>query len=630
MMSSAEPLDERPAPPAQESARATKRLPAVGPVPALNPLEDERTWLGRMLGAFRVARRIGKGRMSTVYLGEHVSIGSHVAIKLLHPHLAVDPREVARFYAEARALSLAAHENIVTVFDTGAAGPNQHYLIMEHLQGRSLAQLAAGGPVPLQVVVPILTQVCDALAVGHQRGLVHRDLRPENVLLVRRGGSDTFVKLLDFGTAALGPDAPALLQPADGRIDLYAVGVMAYRLLTGRSAVDEGGRRCSPREVNPHLSLALSGVVERALAERPEERFSTAAELRAALVSALGAEFPDAVPRSPRSRPVVVPEGAAHPEEPTPHTPMPAPAEGRKPGGPRLSAVFSLGDGTQLGPLSGTELTRGGFFACCEGTLPPLLSRPRVSLVLPGGQELTCVVEVVRHVDAALARAWGMPAGFGVQFADVTPALKEAVDSVLRGRPTPAPRPAPARDDASAEPFLREVLTRDAADPYAFLGLSRDATIADVRQRAREEQRRLEALRARPLSPAQQERLQVCLDRVAWAMATLGQAEARAEHDARIGNFFGVARCLASGMRADDIEARRKRFLEAHRGADTRATVYALTARSYEAQGQWEKALAHYEQALAEDPFNLPLHRRYWSLRRDVHRADGLERQATP
>ncbi|HLL82199.1 MAG TPA: serine/threonine-protein kinase, partial [Longimicrobium sp.] len=575
--------------------------------PRLDPLPSKRDdWspIGQMMGAYRVVRRIGKGRMSTVFLGEHTLIGSHVAIKLLHPHLAVDSWMVARFYAEARALSLAAHENIVTVLDTGAAGPNQHYLTMEYLDGRPLTALAAAAPLSPSVAIPILAQICDALGSGHARGLVHRDLRPENIILIRRAGNDHVVKLLDFGTAALTHVAAPEPQSVDFRVDLHGVGALAYQLLTGRSALndfDGETLRSLPHELHPELPQPLARVLERALASRAEDSFGSALELRSALLGLLAVEparppLPrvsrDASPTLPGDGPDVAPRtpGKPHPaslkpgatnfptihEEETPPTPSPTP---RKGSGPVLEARFTAPDGTDLGTLRCIDLSKGGLFACSEGPLPPMMARLKVAARVGEGRELACAAEVVRHVDEGLARAWGMPSGFGVQFVQPSPAFRELVTCLVEGKPLPKDRPAlAARDDASSEAVLAEVLALSPVDPYAFLGLPKDVSIADVRQRAREYQRRLEALRERPLSSAQLGKLQTCLERVIWALSTLGQVEARLDHDARISNHAGIARCLATGLRQGDLDAARKRFLAVHRSAETKGMVHALTA----------------------------------------------------
>ncbi|MCP3138841.1 protein kinase domain-containing protein [Pyxidicoccus xibeiensis] len=281
-------------------------------------MEETDPLVGTRLGSFRLMRRLGRGGMGSVYLGEHVSIGSRVAVKVLHEHLAMYPELVQRFHAEARAVNLIGHENIVSIFDMDAAPPRP-YLIMEYLEGAPLSAWV-GTPLPAAGVVSVLAQVCDALQAAHARGIIHRDLKPDNVFLVRRGRSMPFVKVLDFGIAKLADarmpqthagiivGTPEYMAPEqslgrrlDGRADLYAVGVIAYQLVTGKLPFDDEGLTAQlvahqmrppppPRSVHPGVPAAVERVILRALAKAPEERYPTASALRAALQAALAEE----------------------------------------------------------------------------------------------------------------------------------------------------------------------------------------------------------------------------------------------------------------------------------------------------------------------------------------------------
>ncbi|AKF80087.1 serine/threonine-protein kinase [Myxococcus fulvus 124B02] len=275
--------------------------------------------VGTKLGSFRLVRRLGRGGMGAVYLGEHVSIGSRVAVKVLHEHLATYPELVQRFHAEARAVNVIGHENIVSIFDLNA-GPPRPYLIMEYLDGAPLSAWV-GSPLPAPAVVSVLSQVCDALQAAHLSGIVHRDLKPDNVFLVRRGRGTPFVKVLDFGIAKLADanmpqthagiivGTPEYMAPeqslsrrVDGRADLYALGVIAYQLVTGRLPFEDEGLTAQlvahqmrapppPRSVHAAVPVSLERVILRALAKTPEERYATAAILRAALEGALAEEL---------------------------------------------------------------------------------------------------------------------------------------------------------------------------------------------------------------------------------------------------------------------------------------------------------------------------------------------------
>lgn len=274
--------------------------------------------IGRTVGSFRIIEQLGSGATGSVFLACHPLIGSKVAVKFLHPRLCSNPQLVAQFQDEARAVNVVGHPNIISIFDMGVSPPSDLYLVMEYLEGRPLSSLR--GPVPASVAVPILAQVCDALEAAHRVGVVHRDVKPDNVFLLRRGRSN-FVKLLDFGAAQLRraprrggvgesglvmgsppymPPEQWLGGPIDGRTDVYALGVTAYLLATGRLPFET---RCvplaqifrrhrdelppPPAQVNPGVPRALSEAIVRALAKRPEDRFSSAGELGAALRAVL-------------------------------------------------------------------------------------------------------------------------------------------------------------------------------------------------------------------------------------------------------------------------------------------------------------------------------------------------------
>ena len=203
--------------------------------------------IGAQVGSYKILKLLGTGGMGSVYSG----IGSRVAIKFLHEHLSSNADLVQRFYAEARAVNVIGHANLVSIFDMNVLPPNRYNLVMEYLEGNSL-ESQVGGSMPMMRAVPILVQVCDALDQAHELGVVHRDLKPENLMLVKRGRQEDFVKILDFGIAKLQstmsnrktatgviigtPDYMAPEQASgdniDGRTDQYSLGVIAYELAT--------------------------------------------------------------------------------------------------------------------------------------------------------------------------------------------------------------------------------------------------------------------------------------------------------------------------------------------------------------------------------------------------------------
>jgi serine/threonine-protein kinase len=331
--------------------------------------------IGTTIGSFRIVRIVGRGGMGTVYLGEQTVIGSKVAIKILHPHLATNAALVSRFYAEARAVNLIGHENIVNIFDMNVVPPNRYYLIMEFLEGRTLNQVIRGA-LDVELAIPMLLQVCDALQAAHAHGVVHRDLKPENIFLIKRGRNENFVKILDFGiaklfatehkseTTSLGTivGTPEYMAPeqttgerVDGRSDIYSLGVIAYLMATGRLPFNSGGLTGlliahqqklaePPHAVAPTVPREWSDVIMRALAKRPEDRFENADAFGSALADVLGAlphrmpsqgtPVPSPQPGVPyRVQPLPTPSGPS-PRVPTPpwertapHQPTPRPTD---------------------------------------------------------------------------------------------------------------------------------------------------------------------------------------------------------------------------------------------------------------------------------------------------------------
>jgi serine/threonine-protein kinase len=585
---------------------------ATQPPRELDPL------LGTQLGSFRLVRRLGRGGMGSVYLGEHTTIGSQVAVKVLHAHLAAYPDLVQRFHAEARAVNLIGHENIVGIFDLNSAPPRP-YLIMEYLEGAPLSA-RVGAPVPAEVWVPILAQVCEALHAAHLRGIVHRDLKPDNVFLVKRAQGPDFVKVLDFGIAKLtdrvGPvtesgvivGTPEYMAPeqatgagVDGRSDIYSVGIIAYQLATGRLPFTVGTTAGllvahtsqpppPPRSVCPEVSRPVERVILRALAKAPADRYENAQALRAALEEALAEEK-----RTPRA----------------PEANVPPP-----PKKPELPARVVLRPGAAPERLVCSDLSRGGLFLRTEGELPKLFTRLTVTLELPGGP-LDFPCEVVSHVTPEQARTWRTAPGFGVQFMDTTPTLRLTLGQLMSGEPVRSPSPAePSAEDAEVRALLERHQAKLSGDFYAVLGLPQDAPFEPIRARARELFAELGTVRRSSLARAQRAQLDALLARVREAGETLANHTRRAAYDAQLGNFRGVACCLAAGLTATQLEALRRDFLARRPNVAGNAHIHFRTGSALERDGQHARALEAYERGLALDPLDLNLHQRYRVLRK--------------
>jgi serine/threonine-protein kinase len=268
----------------------------------------------RELGQYRLTRRLGSGGMGEVYLAEHRLLKRPCAVKLIRPDKAADPQSLRRFEREVQATAALTHPNAIQVFDYGHTPDGTFYYAMEYLPGPTLEELVRrDGPLPPGRAVRLLRQVCGALAEAHRTGLVHRDVKPGNVIVCDRGGVADVAKLLDFGLVrdiqpgAAGETAagaitgtPQYMAPeqasgktVDARCDVYAVGGVAYFLLTGRPPFD--GRTAmqmiaahlceSPEPPSSHrhdLPSDLERAILRCLAKSPTDRFPDMETLDAA------------------------------------------------------------------------------------------------------------------------------------------------------------------------------------------------------------------------------------------------------------------------------------------------------------------------------------------------------------
>jgi eukaryotic-like serine/threonine-protein kinase len=261
-------------------------------------------------GRYRVSARLGSGGMADVYLAHDTLLGRQVALKLLHHRFAEDQEFVERFRREASSAAGLSHPNVVAVFDRGE-WDGTYYIAMEYLPGRSLkAVVREHGPLSPGDAIDIVVQILLAARFAHRRGIIHRDIKPHNVILDEEGRA----KVTDFGIARAGASDMTLtgsimgtaqyLSPeqAQGHAvsessDLYAVGVVLYELLTGsvpfegESAVTVALKQVSveptpPSRRNPEVGPALDAVVMRSLAKEPAQRFASADEFIAALQQA--------------------------------------------------------------------------------------------------------------------------------------------------------------------------------------------------------------------------------------------------------------------------------------------------------------------------------------------------------
>jgi serine/threonine-protein kinase len=610
--------------------------------PAADPL------VGSKVGSFVVVRLLGRGGMGTVYLAEHPVIGSKVAIKFLHESLGSEPQTVARFYDEAKAVNLIGHENIVGIYDLNLLPPNRYYFVMEYLDGSTLAAVEKAGRMETRVAVDVLLQLCDALQCAHERGVVHRDLKPENVFLVQRRGKSHFVKLVDFGIAKLRGagrvtgltqagviiGTPEYMSPEqcedgtiDARTDVYALGVMAFEMATGRLPF-------TSRSVTQLLLSQLQKAPPRPSDLAPVEPLFEKAILRA-LEKSPAARFPDmasfaealrAIPREARAAPQAAPQTAprvAPPPRPAvavedaPPAVASAPAAAPAPEPVVLVQAELFSGSAPPVALPVVEITRAGLFLRAETALPPLLSQVRLLLSHPSLRGRVEVQgEVVRHVDPAQAAAWKMAPGMAVQFKDPAPEARAAITTLAdeqRRDTGPQPLPAPRQ---TPEERLRVLEARGGPSHYELLGLPPDAEFAEVRRALKVLRDDLEEIRQRPGAPEHPARAGALLGRVESAQAALGSPPARLTYDAQRGNWKGVLRCIAAGIPGSLIEARRNALMAASPERVTEAQRQLARAQVARRLGNAEAALTAYEAAMAADPLDVATHELYRTLRR--------------
>jgi serine/threonine protein kinase/Tol biopolymer transport system component len=276
---------------------------------------------GSRLGPYEIVAALGAGGMGEVYRARDARLGREVAVKVLPSDLASDQDRVRRFEQEARSASGLDHPNIITVYDIGSADSTL-YIAMQYVEGRTLRDLLASGPLPTKKVLDISVQISEGLAKAHAAGIIHRDLKPENVMVSRDG----FVKILDFGLAKLTapqsneqlsevPTTMAGTRPGlvmgtvgymspeqasgkslDFRSDQFSFGSILYELSTGKRAFQRNTAaetltaiiREEPEPVgavNPKAPAPLRWIVERCLSKEPEERFETTRDLARDLAS---------------------------------------------------------------------------------------------------------------------------------------------------------------------------------------------------------------------------------------------------------------------------------------------------------------------------------------------------------
>ena len=280
--------------------------------------------VGTVIGdTYRITRLIGIGGMGAIYEAAHLGVGRRVAVKMMSKELAAHPEALARFRREVKVTTELAHQHIVDVFDFGASPTGEPYLVMEYLDGEDLEQaLEREGRMPIRAAVQIVKQVASALEVAHGEGVVHRDLKPGNVFLLRVEGGGVFVKVVDFGISKvlkatttkltmaravvgtpefMAPEqAAGRVDQVDHRSDQWALACLAWHMLSGRlpfwrpevhailEQVISGEPTPLARDLAHCIPREVDKVLRRALSKRREDRFPTITAFARAFEAAAG------------------------------------------------------------------------------------------------------------------------------------------------------------------------------------------------------------------------------------------------------------------------------------------------------------------------------------------------------
>jgi serine/threonine protein kinase len=457
---------------------------------------------GKVLaGRYAVGEPLGEGGWGAVYAATQVDLGRPVALKVLHTSMALSPDGLARFEREARAAAALGHPNIAQVTDFQKNPGEPPFLVMERLHGMTLgAALRAAPRMPAARVAWIAHQVLSALDAAHRAGIVHRDVKPDNVFLVTAPGIDDHVKLLDFGIAKLAGEvqltgagtmlgSPSFMAPEqvkngllDPRVDLWAVGATMYLALAGRPPFPAESLHallfaiCEHHPppltaLDPDLDPRLSAIVLRALEKDPARRFASAGEMRDALEPWVS-RTPVATALPPHlahnSRPAPPPPYASVPapvmSAPPPYASMPAPGMGAPPPPyASMPAPPSRGmSGVAIGLLAGAVVLLG---------LLVLGGIAAGAFLYAGGASADRSVDVAQPSAATAPAPGEAPGPSSVAATGALPepsasvASEKPAGSASANAPRPAPRPKPTA--APARPQMAGASARISGGSYA-------------------------------------------------------------------------------------------------------------------------------------------------------------------
>ncbi|MEW5987377.1 MAG: protein kinase [Chloroflexota bacterium] len=427
--------------------------------------------IGRTVGRYKIVERLGRGGMAEVFKAYQAALDRYVAIKVMHPFLSADPDFLSRFQREAKAMAALNHPNIVSVYDFDVQD-NNYYIVMEFIGGGTLKdRLAAlaerGERMSLAEAVRLILEIADALAYAHARGMVHRDIKPGNIMLTEEGKAE----LTDFGIARIlsGPSytmtgatmgTPAYMspeqglgRPSDERSDIYALGVLFFQLVTGRLPFDADTPVAlmlkhvhepvpTPTQLNPQLPAAVQTIVLRAMAKEPAARYQTAHEMARAIREGLAAADAHLVAALPpellQDRPTPTPSGLSTGRQPAAGSTDPT----------QVMAARPRAAETMVAGADQTRIARGESMSQTEVMLPAFERPPaaverkkRPLWLWLGGLGVVAVLAAVVVLGMALA---------GANREEVTPAVESLATMAVTaaGPPTHAAPPA----DTTATP----------------------------------------------------------------------------------------------------------------------------------------------------------------------------------
>ena len=363
-------------------------------------------------GRYRIIGILGQGGMGTVWLAEHALIRRKVALKLLRPELATDDRAIERFMNEARAAGTLGHPNIVESTDMGFTSDGVPYIVFEHLEGALLTdEIYRLGGLPVRRVVRIAQQIASALGAAHEAGIVHRDLKSDNVFLTDRDGEVDRVKVLDFGVSRVqGSPIPGdensvmgtpeymapeqLLQPdaVDRRTDVYALGVVMYEMLAARRPFGDPDQKTLWRKIARSAPPALGvrdvskpveQLIEKMLAKDPGERYQTMADVADALAEIAAAAAATTSVSSRALRDTPWPEGNT--VDLTPLAQLAQPVSLPTPPRAKRAWLFALAGGLALAgtAIGGIAIGRRDDRATVADVPAPRMQVPAPAAALP-------------------------------------------------------------------------------------------------------------------------------------------------------------------------------------------------------------------------------------------------------